>query len=40
MEKFLQPKVELEVVKAEQPGAMRGIRKAIPFVICVELPQT
>jgi hypothetical protein len=39
MEKFLQPEVELEVVKAKQPGAMGGIRKAIPYVIRVKLPQ-
>jgi hypothetical protein len=39
MEKFLQPEAELEVVKAKQPGAMGGIRKAIPYDIRVKLPQ-
>ena len=39
MEKFLRPGVKLEVVEAKQPGAMGGIRKAIPYVIRVELPQ-
>jgi hypothetical protein len=37
--KFLRPDVELEVVKAKQPGAMGGIQKAIPYVIRAKVPQ-
>ena len=39
MEKFLGPEIQLEVVKVKQHGAMGGIGKAIPYVICVKLPQ-
>ncbi|KAI2496229.1 hypothetical protein MHU86_18280 [Fragilaria crotonensis] len=39
LKKFLRPEVELEVVRAKQPGAMGGIRKAIPYVIRAKVPQ-